>query len=50
MTAAGSILTHDVPAGALGIARSRQENLEGFTKRAEAKARAAMKRDGKGSR
>ena len=50
MTAAGSILTHDVPAGALGIARARQENLEGFTKRAEAKARAAMKRDGKGSR
>ncbi len=48
MTAAGSILTHDVPDGALGIARARQENLEGFTKRAEAKARAAMKRDGKG--
>ncbi len=50
MTAAGSILTHDVPAGALGIARARQQNLDGFTKRAEAKARAAMKRDGKGSR
>ena len=50
MTAAGSILTHDVPAGALGIARARQENREGFTKRAEAKARAAMKSDGKGSR
>jgi bifunctional UDP-N-acetylglucosamine pyrophosphorylase/glucosamine-1-phosphate N-acetyltransferase len=50
MTAAGSIITHDVPAGALGIARARQENLEGFTERAEAKARAAMKRDGKGSR
>jgi bifunctional UDP-N-acetylglucosamine pyrophosphorylase/glucosamine-1-phosphate N-acetyltransferase len=50
MTAAGSIITHDVPAGALGIARARQENLEGFTDRAEAKARAAMKRDGKGSR
>jgi bifunctional UDP-N-acetylglucosamine pyrophosphorylase/glucosamine-1-phosphate N-acetyltransferase len=50
MTAAGSILTHDVPAGALGIARARQENLEGFTERAEAKARAAMKRDRKGSR
>ncbi len=50
MTAAGSILTHDVPAGALGIARARQQNLDGFTKRAEAKARAAMKRDGKGTR
>ncbi len=50
MTAAGSIITHDVPAGALGIARARQENREDFTKRAEAKARAAMKRDGKGGR
>lgn len=50
MTAAGSILTHDVPAGALGIARARQENLEGFTERAEAKARAALKRDGKKGR
>jgi bifunctional UDP-N-acetylglucosamine pyrophosphorylase/glucosamine-1-phosphate N-acetyltransferase len=50
MTAAGSIITHDIPEGALGIARARQENREGFTKRAEAKARAAMKRDGKGKR
>ncbi len=50
MTAAGSIITHDVPDGALGIARARQENRENFTKRAEAKARAAMKRDGKGGR
>ena len=50
MTAAGSIITHDVPAGALGIARARQENQEDFTRRAEAKARAATKRDGKGSR
>ena len=48
MTAAGSIITHDVPEGALGIARARQQNLEGFTKRAEAKARDAMKRDRKG--
>jgi bifunctional UDP-N-acetylglucosamine pyrophosphorylase/glucosamine-1-phosphate N-acetyltransferase len=50
MTAAGSIITHDIPEGALGIARARQENREGFTERAEAKARAAMKRDGKGKR
>jgi len=50
MTAAGSIITHDVPAGALGIARARQENREDFTRRAEARARAATKRDGKGSR
>jgi bifunctional UDP-N-acetylglucosamine pyrophosphorylase/glucosamine-1-phosphate N-acetyltransferase len=50
MTAAGSIITHDVPAGALGIARARQENREDFTKRAEAKAKAAIRRDGKGGR
>jgi bifunctional UDP-N-acetylglucosamine pyrophosphorylase/glucosamine-1-phosphate N-acetyltransferase len=50
MTAAGSIITHDVPAGALGIARARQENREDFTRRAEAKAKAAMKRDAKGNR
>jgi bifunctional UDP-N-acetylglucosamine pyrophosphorylase / glucosamine-1-phosphate N-acetyltransferase len=31
--AAGSTITSDVPAGALGIARSRQENKEGWVKR-----------------
>lgn len=41
MTGAGSIITHEVPAGALGVARARQENREGFTERAEAKAKAA---------
>lgn len=41
MTGAGSIITHEVPAGALGMARARQENREGFTARAEAKAKAA---------
>lgn len=50
MTGAGSIITHDIPAGALGIGRARQENREGFTKKAEAKAKAAIKRDGKGGR
>jgi bifunctional UDP-N-acetylglucosamine pyrophosphorylase/glucosamine-1-phosphate N-acetyltransferase len=34
-TAAGSVLTKDVPAGALGVARSEQENIEGFSKRRE---------------
>jgi bifunctional UDP-N-acetylglucosamine pyrophosphorylase/glucosamine-1-phosphate N-acetyltransferase len=29
-TAAGSVVTKDVPAGALAVARSRQENIEGF--------------------
>lgn len=32
LTAAGSTITHDVPAGALGIARSRQTNKEDYEK------------------
>ena len=32
-TAAGSVITKDVPAGALGVARARQENIEGYAKR-----------------
>jgi bifunctional UDP-N-acetylglucosamine pyrophosphorylase/glucosamine-1-phosphate N-acetyltransferase len=34
-TAAGSVITEDVPAGALGIARARQANVEGYAQRAE---------------
>jgi bifunctional UDP-N-acetylglucosamine pyrophosphorylase / glucosamine-1-phosphate N-acetyltransferase len=34
-TAAGSVLTEDVPPGALGVARPKQENVEGFSKRRE---------------
>jgi bifunctional UDP-N-acetylglucosamine pyrophosphorylase/glucosamine-1-phosphate N-acetyltransferase len=41
MTGAGSIITEDVPAGALGIARARQSVIEGFTEKAAARARAA---------
>jgi len=33
MTAAGSVITEDVPAGALGVARSRQSNIEGYARR-----------------
>jgi bifunctional UDP-N-acetylglucosamine pyrophosphorylase / glucosamine-1-phosphate N-acetyltransferase len=33
-TAAGSVITDDVPAGALGIARERQKNVEGYSERA----------------
>ncbi|MDR1376820.1 MAG: UDP-N-acetylglucosamine diphosphorylase/glucosamine-1-phosphate N-acetyltransferase, partial [Synergistaceae bacterium] len=29
-TAAGSTITGDVPAGALGVGRARQQNLEGW--------------------
>jgi bifunctional UDP-N-acetylglucosamine pyrophosphorylase/glucosamine-1-phosphate N-acetyltransferase len=32
-TGAGSIITDDVPEGALGIARSRQVNLDGYARR-----------------
>jgi bifunctional UDP-N-acetylglucosamine pyrophosphorylase/glucosamine-1-phosphate N-acetyltransferase len=40
MTAAGSVITEDVPAGALAIARTRQTNKEGYVERLEARARA----------
>jgi bifunctional UDP-N-acetylglucosamine pyrophosphorylase/glucosamine-1-phosphate N-acetyltransferase len=32
-TAAGSVITDDVPPGALGVARPRQENIEGYAER-----------------
>ncbi|HEV2752947.1 MAG TPA: bifunctional UDP-N-acetylglucosamine diphosphorylase/glucosamine-1-phosphate N-acetyltransferase GlmU, partial [Solirubrobacteraceae bacterium] len=32
-TAAGSVITDDVPAGALGVARERQRNVEGYAQR-----------------
>ena len=32
-TAAGSVITEDVPPGALGIARERQRNVEGYAER-----------------
>ena len=32
-TGAGSVITKDVPPGALGVARARQENIEGYTER-----------------
>jgi bifunctional UDP-N-acetylglucosamine pyrophosphorylase/glucosamine-1-phosphate N-acetyltransferase len=44
MTGAGSIITDDVPEGALGIARARQSVIEGFTARAAARAREAAER------
>jgi bifunctional UDP-N-acetylglucosamine pyrophosphorylase / glucosamine-1-phosphate N-acetyltransferase len=34
-TGAGSVITDDVPAGALGIARERQRNVEGWARRHE---------------
>ncbi|HTU79689.1 MAG TPA: bifunctional UDP-N-acetylglucosamine diphosphorylase/glucosamine-1-phosphate N-acetyltransferase GlmU [Solirubrobacteraceae bacterium] len=35
-TGAGSVITDDVPPGALGIARGRQRNVEGYAERASA--------------
>jgi bifunctional UDP-N-acetylglucosamine pyrophosphorylase / glucosamine-1-phosphate N-acetyltransferase len=37
-TGAGSVITKDVPAGALGIARERQRNIEGYTERRKARS------------
>jgi bifunctional UDP-N-acetylglucosamine pyrophosphorylase / glucosamine-1-phosphate N-acetyltransferase len=34
-TGAGSVITQDVPSGALGIARARQKNIEGYADRKE---------------
>jgi bifunctional UDP-N-acetylglucosamine pyrophosphorylase / glucosamine-1-phosphate N-acetyltransferase len=38
-TGAGSVITEDVPADALGIARARQRNVEGYAERAPRKER-----------
>jgi bifunctional UDP-N-acetylglucosamine pyrophosphorylase/glucosamine-1-phosphate N-acetyltransferase len=32
-TAAGSVITDDVPEDALGVARARQRNVEGYARR-----------------
>jgi bifunctional UDP-N-acetylglucosamine pyrophosphorylase/glucosamine-1-phosphate N-acetyltransferase len=37
-TAAGSIVTEDVPPGALAVARARQKNVEGYAKRRESES------------
>ena len=37
-TGAGSVITDDVPDGALGIARARQRNVEGYAQRKEEQA------------
>jgi len=38
-TGAGSVITRDVPDGALGIARARQDNIEGYAERREQDAK-----------
>jgi bifunctional UDP-N-acetylglucosamine pyrophosphorylase/glucosamine-1-phosphate N-acetyltransferase len=37
-TAAGSVITKDVPAGALGVGRAYQRNVEGWVARRRAAA------------
>lgn len=44
-TAAGSVVTEDVPPGALAVARAPQKNVEGYTERREREAKPA---DGNG--
>jgi len=40
-TAAGSVITDDVPAGAIGVARERQRNIEGWVERRRAGSKSA---------
>jgi bifunctional UDP-N-acetylglucosamine pyrophosphorylase/glucosamine-1-phosphate N-acetyltransferase len=42
-TAAGSVITTDVPEGALGVARARQTNIEGYAQRRAERAAAEHK-------
>jgi len=46
-TAAGSVITKDVPPGALGVARARQENIEGYAERRKERD-AAQRAEGEG--
>jgi bifunctional UDP-N-acetylglucosamine pyrophosphorylase / glucosamine-1-phosphate N-acetyltransferase len=51
-TAGGSVITKDVPPGALGVARARQQNIEGYMARrseAEAAANKESASSGKGA-
>jgi bifunctional UDP-N-acetylglucosamine pyrophosphorylase/glucosamine-1-phosphate N-acetyltransferase len=45
-TAAGSVITNDVPPGALGVARERQQNVEGYADKR--KAQEAERKAGEG--
>ncbi len=44
-TGAGSVISKDVPPGALGIARERQNNIEGYARRREERERAENAKD-----
>jgi bifunctional UDP-N-acetylglucosamine pyrophosphorylase / glucosamine-1-phosphate N-acetyltransferase len=47
-TGAGSVITHDVPPGALGVARARQRNVEGYADRRKERD-AAERREASGA-
>jgi bifunctional UDP-N-acetylglucosamine pyrophosphorylase/glucosamine-1-phosphate N-acetyltransferase len=47
--ATGTVVTRDVPAGALGVGRVRQENKEGYAERLRARQQAAKRASSKGS-
>jgi bifunctional UDP-N-acetylglucosamine pyrophosphorylase/glucosamine-1-phosphate N-acetyltransferase len=44
-TAAGSVITDDVPPGALGVARARQRNVEGYMERRRRRAASQQEDD-----
>jgi bifunctional UDP-N-acetylglucosamine pyrophosphorylase / glucosamine-1-phosphate N-acetyltransferase len=44
-TAAGSVISGDVPPGALGVARSRQSNIEGYAQKRRERAEAESAED-----
>ncbi len=46
MTATGSVITRDVPDGAMALARARQVNKEGLWRRMFAKLKAEKERRG----
>ena len=43
-TAAGSVITENVPAGALGVERTKQRNIEGWVERKRGKTKSASPR------
>jgi bifunctional UDP-N-acetylglucosamine pyrophosphorylase / glucosamine-1-phosphate N-acetyltransferase len=49
-TGAGSVITHDVPPGALGVARARQRNIEGYADRRRERDAAGRKEQDAGER
>jgi bifunctional UDP-N-acetylglucosamine pyrophosphorylase/glucosamine-1-phosphate N-acetyltransferase len=44
-TGAGSVISKDIPEGALGVARARQENIEGYSERRRARAEAEQAKE-----